>query len=213
MYNATDYFVSKLGRQPVQEINDQSGFYSMWDDGSVECEAGEFLTALVRITKPTNILETGTYHGYSTAYLATGVKENGFGRVETIEWEAQHINEAIPLWQKLELDQFITHYNLSSLEFKTDKQYQLVLLDTEPQTRFQELERFWDNFAPGSVIVIHDLSWDLGAGAPQFWLNRELLEKRILAHELQVVNFHTPRGLTIFYRPREKDEVYKLLKK
>jgi predicted O-methyltransferase YrrM len=182
----------------------------MWDDGSVECEVGELLYGLVRVIKPNNILETGIYHGWSTAYLAAGVLENKIGHIDTVEFEKQHIDEAWALWARLEVNSCIDAHLESSLDFTTDKQYELVLLDTEPQLRYLELERFWNNIVPGGIIVIHDLSWDLGSGAPQFWLHKEIIDQKIKDHELQVINFLTPRGITILQKFDPTYESFKL---
>ena len=47
----------------------------MFNTGGIECEVGELLYGLVRALKPKHILETGTYHGLSSTYMALGLKE------------------------------------------------------------------------------------------------------------------------------------------
>lgn len=186
--------------------------YHRFDDGSAEIEVLEFLYALVKLTKPTEVLETGTYFGLSGAYIALGLRDNGFGHLDSIEWEKQHVETAKKLWNQLGLENLITEYHMSSLDFQPTVNYDFVLLDTEPQLRFLELDKFWNYIKPGSIIAIHDLSWDLGIGAPQFWLNKELLDKRIKNKEVQVINFMTPRGFTILRKLRDIDEITKIIK-
>ncbi len=212
MSNITDEVKLKSGQEVVEEPNNTQ--YHRWDDGSAEIEVLEFLYALTRLIKPNNVLETGTYKGFSGAYMALGLRDNGMGHLDTVEWERAHIETAKELWSKLNVMEYITEYYMSSMEFTTDKTYELVLLDTEPGLRFKELDKFWNNFKPGAIIVIHDLSWDLGSGS-QFWTDRDLIEKRIKNKELSVIHFYSPRGLSLFRKTCKEgdrpDYFYKLL--
>lgn len=210
MNSLTEKISLKLNLPVVPEFMTQ-GPYSMFDSGSAEVETLEFFYSLVRITKPDRVLETGSYQGMSAVYLAEGLKENKKGTLQTIEWEAQHLAIAKDRWNKLDLLPYITEYNMSSLNFQPQGLYDLILFDTEPQIRFQEIEKFWDYIRPGSIFLIHDLSYDLGTGAPQFWLNKELLDKRIRDKEVQVINFHTPRGLTMLRKLKPDDDIVRIL--
>lgn len=208
--NITNEVIEKTGIEIKEEPNDTK--YHRFDDGSAEVEVLEFLYSLIRLTKPENVLETGTYFGLTGAYIALGLRDNSIGHLDSIEWEKKHVETAKWLWNKLSLENFITEHNISSLDFQPTVNYDFVLLDTEPQLRFLELDKFWNYIKPGSIIAIHDLSWDLGIGAPQFWLNKALLDKRIKNKEVQVINFMTPRGFTILRKLRGIDEITKLIK-
>jgi predicted O-methyltransferase YrrM len=207
---ASEFFV-KSGLAVSQEPSDHvRGQFYRFDDGSAEVEVLEFLYSLVRIVKPNNVLETGSYWGLTASYMALGLRDNHQGMLNTIEFAKENLDKAKLLWNKLSLDDFIIPYEISSMDFVTDKKYELVLLDTEPQLRFQELEKFWDNIVPGGIIVIHDLSWDLGSGAPQFWLHKEIIDQKIKDSELQVINFLTPRGITLLQKFDPTYESFKL---
>lgn len=209
--NITDEIIAKTGVQIVDEPSGHvRGQFKRFDDGSAEVEVLEFLYSLVRIVKPNNILETGSYWGWSAAYMALGLRDNEKGTLDTIEFANENLQKAQSLWNKLSLDNVIISHFLSSLSMDTNKKYELVLLDTEPMLRFQELEKFWDSIVPGGIIVIHDLSWDLGSGAPQFWLHKEIIDQKIKDHELQVINFLTPRGITLLQKFDPTYESFKL---
>lgn len=62
----------------------------MWD--AVDVKAGgvmpgeaQLLYGLVRALQPDVVLEVGTSHGYSTLHLAAGCRDNGRGKVFTVE--------------------------------------------------------------------------------------------------------------------------------
>src|SRR5258708_3945530 len=52
---------------------------------AIELEVGEFLNALVRMTKPSIVVETGTHKGFSTLMIAQALKANGKGHLYTFD--------------------------------------------------------------------------------------------------------------------------------
>lgn len=61
------------------------GGYRAWDDMGVEVEVAEFLYGLVRLLKPTFVVESGTGQGYAATALASALQANGHGHLETFE--------------------------------------------------------------------------------------------------------------------------------
>ena len=59
----------------------------MYDSMTAEFEVLEFLKTLVTTTKPELIVETGSFMGVSTLWLAQGLKENGFGKIVSCEYD------------------------------------------------------------------------------------------------------------------------------
>jgi len=53
--------------------------------GDSEVEMGELLYGLIRMLKPDLVVETGTYKGGATRYMARACKENDSGHVVTCE--------------------------------------------------------------------------------------------------------------------------------
>src|SRR5437899_6207962 len=61
--------------------------WSMYDSMTAEVEVLEFLRCLVRTLKPQTVVETGTFMGISTLWIAEGLKANGFGKIITCEYD------------------------------------------------------------------------------------------------------------------------------
>lgn len=192
--------------------------FASFNDAGVECETGEFLYAMVRILKPLNILETGTHHGVGASYMAMGAKDNGFGLVTTIEFIKVHFDTACERFRKLGITEYMQPVLGDVQSFQSPHKYQLVLLDTEPITRFGELVKFYDQVEPGGYIFIHDtprslcqgnvnpdhpeiLSWPFG-DIPQKM--RELVKNGAL----RPFHFPTPRGLIGFYKTHLGDLIW-----
>lgn len=186
--------------------------YFAFNDGGVECETGEYFYSLVRIMKPQHILETGTHHGIGALYFALGCEHNGKGDVSTIEFLQPNHDLARSRFDRSGLGHRITSVFGDATKQSFDKQFDIILLDTEPQTRFFEFMYYWDNLKPGGYMFIHDLhrhmhqipneehgfAWPFGE-VPQF------IKDKVANDEARPFHFGTPRGLTGFYKVAPED--------
>lgn len=185
--------------------------YSAFNSGGVECEVGEFLYGLVRMIKPKRILETGTHYGIGAAYMSQALKDNGFGKLTTIEYIPENYQIAVMRMNVLELEN-VDLLMMDAGKFTPAMKFDLIFLDTEPQTRFAELVRFYDNLNEGGYVFIHDLHRhmsqvqvsQLGFGWPFGPLPDEIKQ---LVHDdrLRPFHFNTPRGFTGFYKVSKED--------
>ncbi len=186
--------------------------YSAFNDAGVECEVGEFLYAFMRLIKPNKVLETGTHFGISAAYMGLGLKDNGQGVVDTYEFLPEIHAVAKKRFTRLDLDKNVHSHFGNVTELKINTTYDFMFLDTEPQTRFGELVTFEPWLAEGGYVFIHDLhrhmhqipNEDHGFAWPYGRIPSELL-KLVKTGKLIPFHFSTPRGLTMFYKPKKED--------
>src|SRR6266567_980757 len=61
--------------------------WSMFDSMTAEVEVLASLPPVVTTIKPRLVVETGTFLGISTLWIAEALKQNGFGRVVTCEFD------------------------------------------------------------------------------------------------------------------------------
>lgn len=194
------------------EWSASESLFSAFNDAGVECEVGEFLYSLVRLIKPLNILETGTHHGIGASYLGKGLQDNGQGLLETIEFLEPNFSIAKKRMETLGLLDYVKCRFGDVRDFIPVTTYQLVFLDTEPQTRFAELIRFLPFLDEGGYIFIHDLHRHMhqvpneehGFAFPFGIVPNEMIEL-VTSGVLRPFHFTTPRGLTGFYRIAEGD--------
>jgi len=224
----TDFLVSRGLQTPIEEYVKEPPGYQCFNSGGVEVEVAEFLYSLVHLLKAKTILETGTHLGISSTYMAQALKELGRGTITTLEVIPELWEQAKQLWEKLQLTDFIDSHLKSSLEVELSLSTELdiLFLDSEPQYRFDELLRFWHFVKPGGIIMIHDMDENIGfhntwtkleSGEEIYsWPYGDFKEKigsLISQHEVQVISFGTPRGLTIFQKHSEKSVVKKFLQR
>jgi predicted O-methyltransferase YrrM len=162
----------------------------MFDSMTAEYEVLEFLRTLVTTIKPDLVVETGSFLGVSTLWIAEGLERNGFGRVVSCEYDpvvfakAQEKIATSPLRGRVDLR------NESSLEMVVHGTVDLLFSDSDMPIREQEVTRFLPQMNPHGLILMHDASSHLK-------VVREAalsLERKGL---LSVLLLPTPRGLVI----------------
>lgn len=164
--------------------------WRMYDSMTAEVEVLEFLKTLVTTVKPSLVVETGTFMGVSTVCLAEALKENGFGRVITCEYDPKNYAAAKKRFEETGLSQWIDCRNTSSLEMEVKGQIDLLFCDSDLALREQEVRRFLPQVNPNGVILMHDASSYLKTV-------REAALRLESEGLISVVLLATPRGLVV----------------
>jgi predicted O-methyltransferase YrrM len=120
---------------------------------------GRVLSMLSKLIQPKNILEIGTYTGYSALCLAEGMQENG--ELHTID-----INEELFDFQRKYFDaspfgkQIFQHLG-NALEIipKLKKTFDLVFIDADKNNYPNYLEIMFPKLKKGSVILSDNVLW------------------------------------------------------
>jgi predicted O-methyltransferase YrrM len=164
--------------------------WSMYDSMTAEFEVLEFLKTLVTTTKPELIVETGSFMGVSSLWLAQGLKENGFGKIVSCEYDSVVFQKALEKVNQSALKDWIDLRNESSLEMKVDGRIDLLFSDSDMPIREQEVRRYLPQLNPYGLILMHDASSHLSqVREAALKLEREGL--------ISVVLLPTPRGLVV----------------
>ena len=167
--------------------------FSMFDSMTAEVEVLEFLRTIVTTIKPELIVETGTFSGISTLWMAEGLQANGRGRIITCEYDQKVYENAKARFEKSEFASWIELRNESSLEMKVDGTIDLFFSDSDMPIREQEVRRFLPQISPYGLILMHDASSHLKQV-------REAALKLEGEGLISVVLLPTPRGLVVAQR-------------
>jgi predicted O-methyltransferase YrrM len=164
--------------------------WHMFDSMTAEAEVLEFLRTLVTTLKPSLIVETGSFLGVSTVWMAEGLRENGFGRIVSCEFDPVVFTKAQEKIAASGLAQWIDLRNGSSLEIEVPGQIDLLFSDSDLDIREQEVRRFLPQTSSNGLILMHD------ASSHQRKVREAAL--RLEAEGLiSAVLLPTPRGLVI----------------
>lgn len=120
---------------------------------------GRVLSMLSKIVNPKNILEIGTYTGYSAICLAEGLQKNG--QLHTID-----INEELTDFQRKYFDksgygtQIIQHTG-DALEIipTLDIKFDLVFIDAEKTEYLKYFETVMQKTSQGSILLTDNVLW------------------------------------------------------
>lgn len=164
--------------------------WHMYDSMTAEAEVLEFLRTLVTTLKPNLIVETGSFLGVSTLWMAEGLRANGFGRIVSCELDPLVFAKAREKIDASGLGEWIDLRNESSLEMKIDGPVDLFFCDSEQSIRESEVRRYLPQISPTGLILIHDASSH----------QKTVREAALRLEEeglISIVLLPTPRGLVL----------------
>ncbi len=170
--------------------------WSMIDSMTAEVEVLEFIATLVTTIKPQLVVETGSFLGVSTEWIARGLERNGpsadgkDGRVISCEYDPEVYAKAKQRIDGSPLSRWIELRNESSLDMQVDGTIDLLFSDSDMPVREAEVKRFLPQINPNGIILMHDASSHLK-------VVREAALKLEAEGLISVVLLPTPRGLVI----------------
>ena len=148
---------------------------------------GRVLSMLSKLIQPKNILEIGTYTGYSALCLAEGMREDG--EIHTID-----MNEELFDFQRKYFDaspygkQIFQHLgNALAIIPTLDKTFDLVFIDADKSNYPNYLEIILPKLHKGSVILSDNVLW---SGKVVEELKKDDEDTKALLHYNKLLNEH-----------------------
>ena len=164
--------------------------WHMYDSMTAEAEVLEFLRTLITTVKPALVVETGSFLGVSTLWIAEGLKANGFGKIISCEFDPVVFAKAREKIAASGLSDWIELRNESSLEMHIEGTIDLFFSDSDMPIREAEVKRFLPQIRPTGIILIHDASSHLK-------VVRDAAFKLESDGLLSCIFLPTPRGLVV----------------
>jgi prolipoprotein diacylglyceryl transferase len=164
--------------------------WRMFDTMTAEVEVLEFLRCLMTTIKPNLVVETGTFLGVSTVYMAEGLQRNGSGKIITCEPDREVFAKAKEKIDGSGLGKWVDYRCESSMEVKVPGTIDVLFCDSLPELREPEVRHFLPQVNPNGVILMHDASSHLKTV-------REAALRMEQEGLISVVLLPTPRGLVL----------------
>jgi predicted O-methyltransferase YrrM len=123
--------------------------------------SGQACYVLARLANAKNIFELGSGYGYSTAWFAKAVKENGGGVVHHVVWDEQLSKEAQTNLDGLGFGGIVKYQigeALSALEME-DSKLDLIFCDIDKEGYPQAIELSSQKLATGGLFIIDNMLW------------------------------------------------------
>jgi caffeoyl-CoA O-methyltransferase len=120
---------------------------------------GNFLELISYMIRPDNILEIGTFTGYSAICLAKGLKPDG--KLITIEMNDELTGFAHSYFIRAGVDTKITQLTGNALEIipRLDMIFDLVFIDGDKREYIEYYKSVIDKVRPGGFILADNVLW------------------------------------------------------
>ncbi len=120
---------------------------------------GKLLSLLSRLKQPVNILEIGTFTGYSAIHLAEGLTEKG--RLITIEIDEEVAELAASFFRKSAYSDKITLLtgDAKALIPPLDMVFDMVFIDADKEAYEHYYQMILPKCRPGALILVDNVLW------------------------------------------------------
>jgi caffeoyl-CoA O-methyltransferase len=123
--------------------------------------AGWFCYQLTRLTGARSVFELGSGFGYSTAWFARAVRENGGGIVHHVVWDEELSRRAREHLRVLGLDDLVTFHVAEAVETlrKQSSRFDLIFNDIDKQGYPAALPVIAQKLRSGGLLITDNALW------------------------------------------------------
>ena len=123
--------------------------------------AATFCYQIARLIGARRVFELGSGYGYSTAFFARAVRENGGGVVYHTVWDKNLSDKARAHLTALGYDDIVRYHVREALEAlrETDGPFDLIFNDIDKDAYPKSLETIEAKLRPGGVLITDNVLW------------------------------------------------------
>lgn len=116
---------------------------------------------ITRMIGARRVFELGSGYGYSTAFFARAVKENGGGEVHHVVWDDTLSQKARGHLKTLELDDVVRYHVAEAVATlnQTQGPFDLIFNDITKKDYPASLPVIMDKLRPGGVLIVDNMLW------------------------------------------------------
>ncbi len=160
-YNPLNHYISSLVPPRSSEMEKMEAHAQDIHFPIIGPAAGQFCYLIARACSARRIFELGSGYGYSTAWFARAVQENGGGEVHHVVWDEKLSSEAHEHLEKLGYGQ-IVHFQVSEAigALKTASgSFDLIFNDIVKECYPESLPIIYEKLRPGGILLVDNIFW------------------------------------------------------
>ena len=127
----------------------------------IDRAAGKCCYLLCRLAKVRTVFEMGSGYGYSTAWFAMAVRDNGGGVVHHVVWDDDLSRKARDYLRRMGLSEFVRFTVSEAVEALSQMQgnFGCIFVDIEKQDYPQAVAIAKERLAPGGLLILDNMLW------------------------------------------------------
>lgn len=160
-YDKTQEYLTTLVPPREPEMQTMEKYAEEHNFPIIGTAGGYYCYQLTRMLKAKSVFEMGSGYGYSTAWFAKAVKENGGTVVHHTVWDEKLSKMAVNHLSRLGFDGLIQYHIAEAVEtlHNTEGQFDLIFNDIDKHAYPTSLPLIKEKLRPGGLLIIDNMLW------------------------------------------------------
>lgn len=160
-YNVIQQYLTSLVPPRPAEMQAMEAYAEKTDFPIIGAAAGYACYQVARMVGAKSVFEMGSGYGYSTAWFAKAVRENGGGIVHHTVWDEKLSSMAREHLANLGYADLMQYHLAEAVETlrNTDGPFDLIFNDIDKEAYPTSLPLIKEKLRPGGVLIIDNLLW------------------------------------------------------
>ncbi|MCS6993133.1 MAG: O-methyltransferase [Anaerolineales bacterium] len=155
-----EYLASLVPPRP-DVLRDMEAYAAAHDFPIIGPVVGQFCYQVARLMGARSVFELGSGFGYSTAWFARAVQENGGGVVHHTVWDDALSHQAQEYLSRLGYTSLVHFHNAEAVQTlrETPGLFDIIFNDIDKEAYPDSLPLIKEKLRPGGVLIIDNMLW------------------------------------------------------
>ncbi len=160
-YQTVQDYLTSLVPPREAELLEMEAYAEKNDFPIIGPACGQYCYQLARMINAKSVFELGSGYGYSTAWFARAIVENGGGVVHHTVWDEELSKLAASHLVKLGLADFVQFHVAEAVETlrQTDGPFDIIFNDIDKQAYPASLPVIKEKLRSGGLLIIDNMLW------------------------------------------------------
>jgi caffeoyl-CoA O-methyltransferase len=160
-YHQVQAYLETLVPPRPQELVAMEAYAAEHDFPIIGPVAGHYCYQIARLIGARRVFELGSGYGYSTAWFARAVRENGGGEVHHVVWDEGLSQQARRHLEALGVGHLVRYHVAEAIDqlTKSAGPFDLIFLDIDKQHYPDALPYIVEKLRRGGVLIVDNMLW------------------------------------------------------